>query len=274
MSNNPPTLRALQALLRERTGLPAVSLGVIGNAAHIRGYHLGKDRIFKQPPGQGRDDYSVKAARDRNAATDSASAIDIGNFPRLREMSKFLVSEARANAADTRDIREIIYSPDGKKVFRWDRERGFDSKPKTGEADNTHLTHTHISWYRDSEKRDKTAVFVRFFEGGPATKVSATKADPPAKADPAAKAAPPRPNVQSFTIPTVATVCTVPEGTKLFTSSRLTKVAFTIHPGRSMPFLGEIFKGVAMIHRTDEQGRPTGKVFFAKTSTLEDIRPA
>jgi hypothetical protein len=41
-----------------------------------------------------------------------------------------------------------------------------------------------------------------------------------------------------------------------------------------MPFLGEPFKGVAIVHRTDEQGRPTGKAFFARKADLTNIRTA
>ena len=49
--------------------------------------------------------------------------------------------------------------PDGAKVVRWDRE---GIPPATGS--DSHLTHTHVSWYRDSEARDKTSVFRRYFE--------------------------------------------------------------------------------------------------------------
>ena len=41
---------------------------------------------------------------------------------------------------------------------------GAASTPRTGEADMSHKTHTHVSWYRDSEKRDKVAVFRPYFQ--------------------------------------------------------------------------------------------------------------
>jgi hypothetical protein len=166
MSFAPRTLTALRSYLSGQTGLGFASLGIVGNKAHTRGYHLGKDRIYDGSggPGTGDADYSVKTARDKAGLTDAASAMDIGNFSRLREMSKWLVAEAQVNATGTRDLREIIYSPDGKVVLRWDRERGYASKPESGEADASHLTHTHISYYRDSQSRDKTALFRRFFE--------------------------------------------------------------------------------------------------------------
>jgi hypothetical protein len=66
-------------------------------------------------------------------------------------------------AQDTRDIREVIFSADGLKVSRWE---SLDNKIHTGpgQGDDSHLFHTHVSFYRDSEARDKTAVFRRFFE--------------------------------------------------------------------------------------------------------------
>ena len=264
MTVAPSKLSELQTFLKAKTGLKAVSIGIVGNAKHKSGYHLGRDRIFK-PGGQGENDYSVKTDRDVAGLSDAASAMDIGSFKGFRRMSRFIVSEARANAPDTRDIREIIYSPDGKKVLRWDRQRGFASKPKAGEADDSHLSHTHVSWYRDSQKRDKTGVFRRFFDGGPPT---ALKKEPKKPTKPKGEV------VKSFTVPLAPAIATLPKGTRLFAASDLKEVAFNIDPGRDMPFLGEPMKGVAMIHRTNETGEPTGKVFFARMSDLKNIRPA
>ena len=47
--------------------------------------------------------------------------------------------------------------------MRYDRARGASSQPRAGEADATHLWHTHIGYYRDSEERDKVALFEGFF---------------------------------------------------------------------------------------------------------------
>src|SRR5690606_6657845 len=60
---------------------------------------------------------------------------------------------------DTKDIREVIYSLDGKNVKRWDR-----LKRRTS-GDSSHTFHTHISYFRDSETRDKTALFARYLNG-------------------------------------------------------------------------------------------------------------
>jgi hypothetical protein len=242
------------------TSLSAVSLGIVGNAAHKSGYHLGRDRIFG-PDGQASADYSVKSDRDKDFVTTSASALDIGSFGRLRQLSVFIVDQGMVNAPDTHDIREVIYSEDGIKVLRWDRERGFATKPKE-EGDSSHRTHTHVSWYRDSLDRDKRALFARFFELPAPVPVPIPV--PPLQGE----------IVKSFDVPKAVSVCTVPLGARLFDTSAMVDVAFNIDPGRDMPFLGEPFPGIALIHRTDEQGNATGKAFFVRMSELKNIRPA
>lgn len=157
MSYAPQSLLDARAYLMGRTGLTAAALGIVGDPAHgNEGYHVGWDRLQS---GYGWDDYSV-AESPRDYPSDAAMALDIGNFPRLRELSEWLVAQCRAGAADTTDIREIIYSLDGRVVRRWDR-LGIRSS-----GDSSHLTHTHISYFRNSEASDKTALFRRFFEGG------------------------------------------------------------------------------------------------------------
>lgn len=162
MTFSPPKLLELRAFLAPHTGLSAGNLGIVGDTAHAKrgvSYHLGRDQLTA-------DAYSRKTARDRGGLTNAASAMDIGNHKDLRRMSLDLVAACRENAPGTSDIREVIYSPDGKKVLRWDRERGFDSKPKRGEADDSHLFHTHVSWYRDSEGSDKLRVFKPLYGEG------------------------------------------------------------------------------------------------------------
>lgn len=163
MSTSPASLLTLRSYLADRTGLSAVSLGIVGDVRHTRGYHLGRDRIYSVA-GVGDADYSIQTARDKKGLTNAASAIDIGMFPRLRDMSVWLVERCRSGAIDCRDIREIIYSPDGVTTLRWDRERGVTSGPRTGEA-RPHTDHSHFSWYRDSELRDKVGPFKAYFEG-------------------------------------------------------------------------------------------------------------
>ena len=152
MTYAPGSIRAVADYL---TSIGFINLGIVGDADHVTGgtsYHLGKSQLAAGA-------YSAKTIRDRLGLTEAASALDIGHADKtaLRALSGRLVARARVNAPGTIDWREIIYSPDGVTVLRWDRERGYDSAPREGEASMSHLTHTHISWYRDSELSEKVA---------------------------------------------------------------------------------------------------------------------
>jgi hypothetical protein len=177
----PASLKNLAAFWESNGG---VNLGIVGNQRHCQGFHLGRDRIFgacacRPGPsgscvaGKGWADYSVRTGRDRNGLTDAASAIDLGRLEGtladLYAFSRWLVGRARANAAGTSDLREIIYSPDGQRVLGWSREAGVDSAPIPGYGDASHLTHTHISFYRDSQARDKRPLFAPYFTQVPDT---------------------------------------------------------------------------------------------------------
>lgn len=170
MTFAPPTLRAARALLVDNldmhpgTGsypadLDPAEVGIVGDRPHVDGgvsYHLGEDDLDMSS-----NPYSVRTARDRAGLSDAASAVDIGEFRITTELGTFthrdfavwLVRQCQANAPDTRDVREVIYSPDGTRVLRYDRERGYASAPREGEADTTHRTHNHASMYRDAEFR-------------------------------------------------------------------------------------------------------------------------
>lgn len=141
-------------------GDPAWEVGIVGDADHRGGYHCGADRVDD-------DDYSVdESHRDRAGLTLDAAALDVGKF-RVRtgrgqfdlpHYSRWLVAQCQAGTADTRHIREVIYSPDGRTVRRWDRLR----RRSTG--DRSHLGHTHESYFRDAIKAgaDLTAVKRRY----------------------------------------------------------------------------------------------------------------
>ncbi len=162
MSYAPDTLKTARRLwLDTFPRMDPLSMGIVGDDAHARSgnsYHLGKDANRA-------DSYSIaESSRDRNP-TDAAMALDIGWFEvtvggkthNLRTFSAWLVAECRAGADDAADIREVIYSTDGDTVRRWDKL----GKRSTG--DKSHLSHTHVSYFRDSEKRDKTTLYLRYF---------------------------------------------------------------------------------------------------------------
>lgn len=163
MTFAPPTIKEVRVLLKgQDADLSDVELGITGGPGHITtgtSYHLGADQLKMW-----KDPYSARTSRDLAGLSDAASAIDIDDdLDELRELSVWLVEQCRKGAKDTPDIREIIYSPDGILVLQWDRERGVASPPRP-HPDLSHRTHTHVSWYRDSEFRTKTPVFQRFYD--------------------------------------------------------------------------------------------------------------
>ncbi|MEU0078578.1 hypothetical protein ABZY58_11830 [Micromonospora tulbaghiae] len=140
--------------------LEPAEVGIVGDVNHRGGYHCGSNRVVN-------NDYSVvESSRDRSGLSLFASALDVGTFSvrsggkthNLRTFSAWMVAQCVAGEPDTRDIREIIYSPDGKTVRRWDR-----LGRRTG-GDSSHLFHTHFSFFRDSTKagRDQTPLFRRY----------------------------------------------------------------------------------------------------------------
>jgi len=163
MTNAPDSLKAARRLWLDTVpGLDPLAVGIVGDDNHQQNgssYHLGKSAL--RP-----DSYTItESSRDRRGLSEDAAALDLGWFDvtvngrrhTLRTYSVWLVAQCKAGTADTGDIREVIYSPDGKTVKRWDRL----GRRSTG--DDSHLSHTHHSYFRDSTKRDKTALFRRYF---------------------------------------------------------------------------------------------------------------
>lgn len=170
MTRAPKNLLQVRSLLLEHLNIDESSyrsddlepneVGIVGDSNHRGGYHCGSDRVIT-------NDYSViESLRDKGGLSEFSSALDAGLFNvrvkgkthNLRSFSIWCVAQCKANARDTRDIREIIYSPDGKVVRRWDR---LNLRSK-GSPD--HLWHTHFSFFRDAIKagRDQTPLFRRY----------------------------------------------------------------------------------------------------------------
>ncbi|GHJ06758.1 hypothetical protein TPA0907_11250 [Micromonospora humidisoli] len=164
MTTAPANLLAVRRLLLDTIkGLDPAAVGIVGDPAHRGGYHCGSDRVVT-------NDYSVvESPRDSGGLTLYASGLDVGTFSvrsggathNLQTFSTWCVAQCRANTVDSRDLREIIYSPDGKVVRRWDR------LGKRSSGDDSHLWHTHFSFFRDSTKagRDQTPLFRRYLTG-------------------------------------------------------------------------------------------------------------
>jgi len=151
MTYNPDDLLGVRQTLMNNTGLPANALGILGDQSHASsgGYHVGNDTLSLI--GNLYDDYSKAESSRDGPGTNAASALDIGDFntgnASLRSISLAMVAACQRNDPRMRDVREIIYTPDGYSVRRWDR-LGIRSG-----GDDTHLSHTHISFFRDSEGR-------------------------------------------------------------------------------------------------------------------------
>src|SRR5688572_1526213 len=150
----PEKILEVRRYLKPLTGLSDIELGIVNNETDAS-YHHG----WSQRDTDGTDYSWDESSRDWSHKTDAARALDVGMFDRLREMSVWMVGQCEAGAADCADIREIIYSPDGKVVKRWDRLGVRTS------GSLSHTTHTHFSWFADAEYRRKVGPFKRFFEG-------------------------------------------------------------------------------------------------------------
>lgn len=152
MTNSPADLLEIRHYLEVVTGLAPVALGIQHYAPDGGGYHEGVDLLAAG--GRAATDYSVReSARDRAGLSTDASAIDIDeNMRQGRAWFHGTFTPALVAACVRRDpravdVREIIYSLDGKNVKRWDA-LGIRS---TG--DSSHLTHDHVSFFRDSAGR-------------------------------------------------------------------------------------------------------------------------
>lgn len=167
MTTASPALIEVREFFQARN--PALSdneLGIVGGPSHIAtgtSYHLGKNQLKMS-----KNPYSARTVRDKAGLANTATAnlasafdldIDVGDLPLL---STWCVNECRKGAADTLSLREIIYSPDGKTVWTWDREKGQASAPEH-RGGLEHLLHTHFSWYRDAGLQPKVGLFQRYY---------------------------------------------------------------------------------------------------------------
>lgn len=170
MTYAPATMLETRSYLINQDKAPPLlepsEVGIVADTSHVlegTGYHLGKDQLkFDKNP------YSARTARDKAGLADpeianAACAIDIDDdWDYMRQFFPWCVEECRKSAPDTLDIRELIYSPDGVNVFKWDRENGVTSLPRPS-TQISHRTHGHISKYRDSTRRSLKPLFERFY---------------------------------------------------------------------------------------------------------------
>lgn len=160
MTYAPRRLLNLRSYLQDHTGLPAVSLGIIGSQDHHAtgtSYHIGWSSLRSGA-------YSRKHPRDTKLRTDAASATDTGWFSRggktLVGLTRWAVAEARAGRRP--DTRELIGPWSDGRAYRWAAEGGWKAQLRS--RGDSHESHLHESWYRDSEVGDKIRFYRGYFE--------------------------------------------------------------------------------------------------------------
>jgi hypothetical protein len=163
MSYADPALIQARNYLMSR-GIPGNALGIVGDQSHQSsgGYHVGNDVLAQI--GKLNSDYSKRQTDKDRPGSNAAMALDIGGLSgqQLYELTAWLIAQCKAGTADTRNIREVIgrKTPQGGIVH-------YDALGLQFGLPAGHDTHTHISYYRDSEGGDKTSVFRRYYEGTP-----------------------------------------------------------------------------------------------------------
>ncbi len=154
-----PALVVARTYLRGK-GIPGSHIGIVGDQSHqsTGGYHVGNDVLVKI--GKLHTDYSKRQSSRDRPGSNAAMALDIGGLSgqQLYELTAWLIAQCKANAPDAADIREVIgrESPSGG-IVRYDR-LGLQFGEPAG-----HDTHTHLSYFRDSEGRNKVDLFRRYY---------------------------------------------------------------------------------------------------------------
>lgn len=185
MTFAPDDLKAIQDYLHTRTGLPWDALGIIHATPQGGGYHEGFDTLAAADRAPGPQytysDYSYAESpdRDRPFVTNAGSALDCGDFSVTyngrtvthRTIINLVLNEVnKPGRGRCHDLREMIYeSPEGSGVvLRW------DALGIRNTGDSSHRTHTHFSFFRDSQGRRANAgnfidLIKEAFEGAPST---------------------------------------------------------------------------------------------------------
>ncbi len=82
--------------------------------------------------------------------------------------------------------------------------------------------------------------------------------------------------VNSYPVPKVPSIATVPAGTWLYATSALEPSPdnIQIDPGRDMPYLGQPASTVRIVEYVDPKGVHQGRAMYAKAAEVTTIRPA
>ena len=248
MTFAPKTLTDLMAYWVAQGG---VNLGIVGDTAHLEkgtSYHLGKDDLIAGA-------YSARTARDKAGLTNAASACDLGRLDGtltdLWAFSRWFAQQCFDRKPGYRDVREVIFwSTVRDRVIGWS-----DLAPTewiNDYGDPSHKTHTHISFYRDSEFRDKRPLFKPYF---PAAPVPAPEVDMPA--------------FKAFATPKLVTI---PTGGWIYIKPDLSADAgnVQISPGRDLPVAGVMADGTLIVGYRDTTPTETQVPTYYAKGTVKD----
>lgn len=135
----PAAITALFTSIRNAVDFPLELGGVLGDQAHVYGYHRGRAAL---PP----DDYSVTLPRDRGGRPWAASALDITPHDggRVQTLTNRLIAAVTRGDERLRPVREFYGTADGRTVYGWDLAEHCSQT-----ADDSHLWHLHLSFHRD-----------------------------------------------------------------------------------------------------------------------------
>lgn len=130
-------------------GVPRSLLGgIVGDVGHSFGYHLARRDLPSS-------DYSVQLPKDKLGKADCASAIDISLPPDLMLVyTRKLVVAAKAKDPRLAAVREFCGTTNGLNPHPFDLSRNADDPSNTQGWDDSHLSHIHISFYREYADHD------------------------------------------------------------------------------------------------------------------------
>jgi hypothetical protein len=155
MTYAPNDLLVVRNYFTGKTGLDAVSLGIVGDPAHAAtgGYHEGKDDLERV--GVFGSDYSTTSSRDYIYCTNAASALDVGlywnqGYGAAVSFSNWIAGLLKSGDPRLRDLRGMNYTPDGSNKIRIDRL--YNNFQATSSSDSVDI-HTHFEFFRDSDGR-------------------------------------------------------------------------------------------------------------------------
>lgn len=122
--------------------LGGVLSGIVGDKAHTRGYHRGRNYVPTT-------DYSRQLTEDKNGSGENACAIDMSfSTSKMKLYTGRLKAAAERNDPRLRYVREFYGTIDGVNVFGRTHKGSTDATWEWSTSDKSHLWHVHLSILR------------------------------------------------------------------------------------------------------------------------------